>query len=93
MGDEEAVAKLTEFAEGGEFSSLLSAVIGDGGGGGGGGEELSNIPGNDKKVRKRRSMKPKRTEEVRTARKGGRTTSERVALDNSSTTRKYVFSF
>jgi tRNA-dihydrouridine synthase 3 len=93
VGDEEAVAKLTEFAEGREFSSLLSAVIGDGGRGGGGGEELSNIPGNDKKVRKRRSMKPKRTEEVRTARKGGRTTSERVALDNSSTTRTYVFSF
>ena len=66
-GDEDAVVKLTEFAEGPEFLSILNGAGGGGEEGGGEEEELSNIPRDEKKVRKRRIVKPKRTEEVRAA--------------------------
>ena len=58
--DGDAVTKLTELAESAVMGEIRRGVKEEDGEGGV--EELSNIPGEDKRARKRRAPKPKRTE-------------------------------
>mmetsp|Transcript_20251 Transcript_20251/g.42432 ORF Transcript_20251/g.42432 Transcript_20251/m.42432 type:complete len:448 (-) Transcript_20251:24-1367(-) len=73
-GDAEAVAMLSRYAEGADFAAIWNGERGDNDEQEV--EELSNFPNEEKKIRKRRTVKPKRSpediEQVRAERKAKR---------------------